>query len=121
MLRPIHLIKNTVTSTTLPGLLRGLQSGKIRLHLFIIFTTLANMLKQRSTTAIHYLVIDPNTLAPSRNQTVVTQIGQVARDHTLGQLQRLHQITDTQFTRFQQQVDDPQPHRLGKGFEQRGK
>lgn len=62
-------------------------------------------------------VVVPGALLPGLHQTRPLQVGQVPRDRRLRQLQDLEEVADAQIA-VPQQVHNPQPRRVGEGFEE---
>jgi len=66
------------------------------------------------------LVVHPGALAARRHQSVMAQIGEVARHRALRQFERIHQIAHAQFAALPEQMHDAQAGRLGECLEEGG-
>ena len=63
-------------------------------------------------------VINPEPLLAADHQPVPPQVSQMPRDRGLRQLERFVQMADANLARSEQ-VQEPQPHRVGERFEKR--
>jgi len=65
--------------------------------------------------------VHPDPLAADIHPAAAFEVGQMARNGGLGQVEYGHQVADAQLALGLQQQDDAQADRIGKGFQGLGK